>query len=75
MAHLYRVGHTVSLIPSVLRSAAGGEYEVIQLVPDGNDGPQYRIKSKDERHERVVLEREIEAVPAPAEVGGPMERA
>ncbi|MBI4274957.1 MAG: hypothetical protein HY659_09695 [Rhizobiales bacterium] len=61
-AHRYRVGQIVEILPSTLRSAAHGQYEIVQLVPcDAND-PQYRIKSRNEKHVRVVSERDLVAV-------------
>jgi len=68
MAHMFAVGQTVTLTPKVLRSAVAGDYEVVRLLPDGPEGPQYRIKSKQENHERVVLERELTLVDAPASI-------
>jgi len=60
--HKFSVGQTVDLIPRILRAAAGGQYEVRQLMPasdrDAGD-PSYRIKSIDEKHERVVFESDL----------------
>jgi hypothetical protein len=41
------------------RSATGGVYKVTQLLPSEGDDCQYRIKSSDEPHERVVKESEL----------------
>jgi hypothetical protein len=60
--HKFAVGQHVDLVPRVLRSAAGGSYEIRHLMPsvDGDPGdPRYRIKSRDEKHERVVAESEL----------------
>lgn len=51
-------------MPLVLRDAAEGSYEILQLLPALDNDPQeprYRVKSKDEKHERVVPENELTA--------------
>jgi hypothetical protein len=69
VSHKFSVGQVVDLIPKILRAAAGGQYEVRQLMPasdrDAGD-PSYRIKSIDEKHERVVFESDL-ASPARSE--------
>ena len=52
--HKFQVGQSVDLIPSIVRRAAKGTYEIIRLIPDSDDDPQYRVKSAAEPHERVV---------------------
>jgi hypothetical protein len=62
VSHKFAVGQTVDLVPRVLRAAAPGQYEVLRLMPesDRNTGdPSYRIKSVDEKHERVALESDL----------------
>lgn len=61
--HKYKIGQTVDLIPSTFRSAASGEYEIVSLRPADAGTPQYRIKSKQEAHERVVSESDLVASP------------
>ena len=65
MSHKFSVGQAVVLVPRVLQPAAPGEYEVRQLMPtddrDGDD-PSYRIKSIDEKHERVAAESDLTPV-------------
>lgn len=62
MSHKFSVGQAVDLIPRILLAAAPGQYEVRQLMPqsdrDAGD-PSYRIKSIDEKHERVVFESDL----------------
>ena len=62
MSHKFAVGQAVDLVPRILRAAAGGQYEVRQLMPasdrDAGD-PSYRIKSLEEKHERVVFESDL----------------
>ncbi len=66
--HKFHVGQFVELIPRVLRQSAKGAYEITRLVPENEDDPQYRIKSKDERHERVVPESELTLSMQPSSV-------
>ena len=58
--HKFQVGQSVDLIPSIVRRAAKGTYEIIRLIPDNEDDPQYRVKSAAEPHERVVPESQLE---------------
>jgi len=50
----------------VLQPAAPGESEVCRLMPAGDrddpDDPSYRIKSIDEKHERVAAESDLTPV-------------
>jgi hypothetical protein len=57
--HKFKIGQTVNLIPSIGRSAASGHYEIVSLRPANGGSPQYRIKSKNESHERVVSEGDL----------------
>jgi hypothetical protein len=60
--HKFRVGQTVNLVPSVLHSAATGEYEIRHLLPPPDidpTTPRYRIKNIAEKHERVASESEL----------------
>ena len=59
VAHKFKVGQTVDLIPSVSRLAANGHYQIISVRPSEGDIPQYRIKSMSELHERIVGENEL----------------
>jgi len=43
--HKFKVGQTVSLIPSTLRSAAKGAYRIVSLRMTEDGTAQYRIKS------------------------------
>ena len=57
-----RIGQAVALTPSVLLSAAVGEYEILQLLPAPDADPttpRYRIKSIAESHERVAPESDL----------------
>lgn len=62
VSHKFSVGQTVVLVTRVLQAAAQGEYEVRQLMPASDrdaDDPVYRIKSLEEKHERVALESDL----------------
>jgi hypothetical protein len=57
--HRFKVGQTVDLVPSMSRLAANGHYQIVSLRPSDGEGPQYRIKSRSEAHERVVAESDL----------------
>jgi len=59
LMHKFHVGQYVDLMPRVIRRAANGIYEITRLVPENESDPQYRVKSRDEPHERVVSESEL----------------
>jgi hypothetical protein len=68
VSHKFSVGQAVVLATRVLQPAAAGEYEVLRLMPalDADpDEPVYRIKSIDEKHERVAAEGDLTAVARP----------
>jgi len=71
VSHKFSVGQIVILVPRMLQPAAPGEYEIRQLMPapdrDTSD-PSYRIKSVDEKHERVVAESDLTPARADADV-------
>lgn len=62
LSHKFSVGQLVELAPRLLQAAGHGQYEVRQLMPlldqDPSD-PIYRIKSADEKHERVAAESDL----------------
>ena len=66
VSHKFSIGQAVILVPRVLQPAAPGEYEVCRLMPAGDrddpDDPSYRIKSIDEKHERVAAESDLTPV-------------
>ena len=58
--HKFKIGESVLYTSGIYgRGAASGVYKVTQLLPPEGDDRQYRIKSSDEPHERVVKEREL----------------
>jgi hypothetical protein len=62
--HSFEVGQTVvapfggthALVPR-------GPYVVVRLLPLVADQPQYRVRSTEDGHERVVTEQQIKPVP------------
>jgi hypothetical protein len=62
MAHKFSIGQIVELMPRLLRASAAGPYEIRFLVPAADTDPRdpyYRIKSIDEKHERIAPESEL----------------
>lgn len=57
--HRFKVGQMVELLPTTLRSAAPGAYEIVRLIPIESGAPQYCLKSREEKHERVVTEDDL----------------
>ncbi|KAB2874810.1 MAG: hypothetical protein F9K38_15305 [Pseudorhodoplanes sp.] len=61
--HRFRIGQMVEILPTTLRAAANGTYEIVRLVPCDSRVPTYRLKSKNEKFERVLAEHELIALP------------
>ena len=59
--HKFKVGQVFDLVASTFRAAASGHYEIIGLRPteDGSGSPLYRVKNKNETHERIVAENDL----------------
>jgi hypothetical protein len=55
MGHTFAVGQSVTLVPSRLTQAQPGDYEVLRVLPD----LQYRIRSGNERYDRIAQERNL----------------
>jgi hypothetical protein len=54
--HRFKIDQTVvPLTPSL----PAGRYTIVRLLPLVHGEPHYRVKGKDDGHERAVLEREI----------------
>ncbi len=67
MSYRFKTGQQVEILRSTLRSAAPGHYIIVACLPVEGDGPKYRLKSRDEKHERVVAERDLlDAIEIPA---------
>jgi hypothetical protein len=58
-SHKFHVGESVTLRPAISRNVPGGVYEVTKQLPHNGREFEYRIKSANEEHERVVRESEL----------------
>jgi hypothetical protein len=68
-AHHFRLGQAVRLKGGVLRSSE--VFVITARLPMNGDSPQYRIRTDNERFERMAIESELEAVnPSPRADGG-----
>jgi hypothetical protein len=61
-SHKYRIGQVVQLIPSISRNVPGGSFEITKQLPESGGEFEYRIKSMNEQHERVVRESKSQGV-------------
>jgi hypothetical protein len=59
--HKFHIGQTVFLEQSI--AVPGGAYVLTKRLPERNSEFEYRIKSANEPHERVVRESELSASP------------
>ena len=59
MSHKFKVGDIVTLKPAMARFATTSDvFEVLKQLP-GSSEPEYRIKSANEPHQRLVRESEL----------------
>ncbi len=61
--HKFQVDQTVFLNPSLSQNLPGGAYAVTGKLPERDGEFEYRIKSIDEPHERVVRESQLRKAP------------
>jgi len=54
--HKFKVGQTIILSPAIARNLPGGMYEITKQLPKSDGEYEYRIKSINEPHERVMRE-------------------
>jgi hypothetical protein len=65
--HKFVVGQRVQFSPDwFIDPATEGQYTVIRLFPKEGHLPQYRIKSEQDGHERMVLEDRLDLLVGPA---------
>jgi len=57
--HKFHVGEIVEILPSTRWGAPGGVYEITKRLPERTGEYEYRVKSINEPHERVVRESEL----------------
>jgi hypothetical protein len=61
--HKFKIGQSVNFTSGPFgRGGGSGVYKVTQLLPPEGDDYQYRIKSSEEPHERVVKESQLSRV-------------
>lgn len=62
--HSYTVGQRIEFVPGRFSgSAPGGAYTVLRQLPNDAPDREYRVKSVDDGHERVVRESQIRRGP------------
>jgi len=61
--HRFAVGEAVSFSPDrgQEQNNRGEQFEIVRLLPEADNAPQYRIRSQINRHERVVREDQLAA--------------
>ncbi len=60
--HRFKVGEWVDIVPSTLRSAEPGRYQIVRLIPSDSEDPRYCVRSPNEAHDRVLPEGDLRAV-------------
>jgi len=60
--HKFRIGQLVEPASAISRHVPSGSYEITKQLPESCGEFEYRIKSVDEPHERVVRESELRGV-------------
>ena len=58
-SHKFQVGETVYVRRAISRNVPSGAYVVTKQLPHNGREFEYRIKSANEEHERVVRESEL----------------
>jgi hypothetical protein len=65
--HKFVVGQRVLFLPDwFIDPTTEGQYTVVRLFPKEGHLPQYRIKSDQDGHERMVLEDRLDGLLGPA---------
>jgi hypothetical protein len=59
----FQIGQTVFLAPARSQNISGGAYIITKKLPENNGEFEYRVKSVNEPHERVVRESELRDKP------------
>ena len=59
VGHKLRVGDVVEARTSLFKATPPGPYKVLRLLPPTGISNQYRLKSLENGHERVVCEEEV----------------
>jgi hypothetical protein len=58
-AHRFTVGQTVRLLQSVINRSKSMPCQILQVMPFDGVCFQYRVRSEDERFERIAKEHEL----------------
>ncbi len=58
--HKFKIGQIVELSPGIARNIPGGVYKITTQLPERNGEFEYRIKSINEPHDRVVREGDLQ---------------
>jgi hypothetical protein len=61
--HKFKVGETVFLDSSHVRNIPGGAYIITKQLPEHDGDFEYRVRSINEPHERVVRENQLKKAP------------
>ena len=59
--HKFHIGQIVFLDPSLERNLPGGAFIITKKLPEHDGEFEYRVKSINEPHERVVRENQLRA--------------
>jgi hypothetical protein len=59
VAHKYKAGQTVQLVPRSYIVNARGSFTIVSLLPEEHGICHYRVRSTIDGHERVVAESEV----------------
>jgi len=59
--HKFKIGQTVFLRPRLELNVRGGSYIIIERLPLRDGNFEYRVKSINQPHERVVRESDLRA--------------
>jgi hypothetical protein len=62
--HAFTIGKMVDYLPPSRYSSSAGAYQVTRRLRSDAGQNQYRIKSPDETHERIVKESELSGITA-----------
>jgi hypothetical protein len=58
-SHKFEVGEIVYVLRATRRNVPGGAYEVTKQLPHNGQEFEYRLRSANEQHERVMRESEL----------------
>ena len=66
-AHRFQIGENVEILAGTLTARhAPGQYTVVRLMPNDGADREYRVRSNQDGHERVVRQSEMRSGPLAA---------